>query len=597
MNNPHAALLSLLFALTLGLAGCGADAGSGGGTSSQDTAAPGDATDGGGSDNVDAVGGGDAPSGGADAVSQTDTGARTGADAGPKPATPADIVKLANAAVAAWADDATQRVAFMPESQTMKELDSADCPKGDANCGGGDSYDPKEAAADVKEWFSGHLFNQALADVKLSTDTSAVFCLKAEDLCDSEPDAQGNEVVDAKCAAGLAKVPLCLAVYVFDGDVLKGELRVGLSPQVVPATFVLSPTQLSAEADLAKALQAAKMITAAIGEELPEGFPALAQGKLSLTFTRDAAGDALSGGLAVLESAHVSAYSKGDKRFYEVKLAQAAKAVQVLFGKDQQAVAVKVALGALDLGVATDLLLGEGEQDCGGSAPGGAPGGDPCGVPAKPKTGSLHLAVPGVTLDLTLVASKTKDSATLTGFGLGDKSVTATFDDGAKVHPLGALDLNAASTPPRVVNATVVYADGQVKLEATPELHAVVKHSLAVIAPQFGDDVPEFLHAGQSSVRLDGASVPAMEFGDKGGAATPKPAPGKDPGATGGGVDDDFAHMKVLAGLLTLKASGLAGGAADVMLTIKAGFCMAEADGGSDKPQHVFAQLQQAACK
>ena len=600
---------ALTIALASAAVGCGADAGNGGGATTGDTAA------------VDAGAGA-----GVDASGSADAGA-------PLPdaqvTTPANILLIANTSIALWADDGTKRVAFMPESKSGKELLPQDCSveapggNGGGDCGN-EKYDPAASAKDIKSWFVDHLLAEKFVDSKASTDTSVVVCMTAESLCGTSTDSQGNETTDAKCAAGVAKEPVCVAMTHHGEQLISGELRIGAAPTIVPATFTLNPAQISVSADLAKLLEAATRVNKAMDEKLPEGFPAVATGTLRVVLSRDAASSVLSAVLAIDTAAHVSAFDKTDARFYDVKVAAAAQALKVLFGADKSAVTASVGLGAIDVGVALDLMFGRSEADCSsgssgsgsGSGSGGGGSGDPCGnEPApKPLTGTLFAALAGLQMDLTFTAGEKVDSVTVTGLSFGPKTSTVSFDDGSKSHALLSLDLNGDATPARKMDLKATYDGSRIKLETTPKLDVVVGHTLAVLAPQFDGDIPAFLHAGTSSVKFDGATVPTFEFDTPAESTTepipaPKPGPGGTPDPGSGGSDgkgDEMAHMKVLAGLLTLKAVGLPTGMADVLVTIKAGMCIGEkpkapaggtTGGGDEQPQHVFSQLTEAACK
>ncbi|GEM_PF-3180182 len=570
-----------------------------------------------------------------------------------KAASEADVTKVANENIASWANDGTKKVAFFADSKAVDEVAGGKCAstsrpggpggEGSKNSDGCDNkFDADEAAKDIRDWFSEHLFNKKFQDKTLSTEKLVVYCFAAEDVCGGgdkaeEPrrgggsgpggdgsgdkgggggggDKTGGDKIDPKCAEGLKKVPVCVGVAYHGEKLLTGVVQVGKDPQVVPATFKLTPATFSVEVDLGKLVEAAKMVAKATGEELPEEFPTIAKGKLEAALNRTAEGKMITGTISFTEAVHVAAFTKTDHRFYEVKLAKALDALKIVLGKQDRTVVGALNVGKVDVGAALDLFFGKSSAPCasdGPKVPGGKDGGDAgggkgdpnCGKPAKkdPKKGALFLALAGLTanVDFAVSADKKKDTFTINGLGLGPATTTASYDDGA-VHPLGTIDLNAKTNPARKVNLAFEYDGDRLEVTTTPSLDLVVGHTLAALAKELDDDIPTFLHAGHTSIALSGDAKPAMEFefgGDEKTTSVPKPIPGgsgggdkgeggqkgdgEGPAGEGGDKGSDFPHMKVLTGSLLLKAWGLGSGLSDVLVTVKAGMCLGEKDGKS----------------
>jgi len=613
-----------------------------------------------------------------------------------QPVTETEATDSANELIGLFADDGASKAQFIAESKTFDEMGGeASCAPQVAPEPGGDppppskceksEFDADEVAKDVKEWFKDNLFNAELKDEKLSTDKMIVYCLKAEDLCEdggdvSEPpqpikpgddsgsgsgsgggsdgksdDADGN----ADCIKGLKEVPVCVAVIKHGDKNLSGKVMVGYDPQVIPMTFTMTENKFTFDGDLAKFMEAAKMVSKAMGEDLPKEFPQVAEGLLGAQLVRGA-DKKITGTFSIKKAVHVGAFDKTHKEFYDVKIAQATTALKVVLGHADRTLVVGAGLNTIDVGVAADLLFGKSNVTCssgggstgkppvpgdGGDGGGGGGDGDPpppddgggCGEPkpATPKEGAFFASVGGASFEIALSVEKDKsmDSVSITGLGLGSKTTTVKYDDTKKVHALAAFDLNKNAKPPHKLDLSLTYDGDQVKFLVVPQLDAVLAHTMAAVAKLFDDDMPKFLHKGSSQVTLGGADKPALEFkfgsGDsisKGGEPIPVPDPGgdgkDDKGGDGkdddgegddekggkgdppgeGGDDDggDWPWIKVLDGLLTLKAWGL-DGMADVKVEVKAGSCVVEAgkDGGKDggdKESHIFGQLASGTC-
>jgi len=598
-------LLATALMVMLGTA-CGTATSDGAGTNADATAT--DATNAGATDGV-----------GTDSVAadagETDAGKRPD----PVKTTTADLIKIANANVAVWADDGTKRVAFLASSKVGDELMQQDCsndapPTGSS--GGGtptddcedEAYDAVKTAKDIKEWVAEQIFDAKFVDATQTTDKLVVLCLKADNACDKSTDNNGNDTIDPKCAKGLATVPVCIALQHHGGALLTGELRIGNTPALIPATFVLNPEQISVKVELATLREAVTKVMKAMDEEVPEAFPATASGALSLVLQRDAAAELLSVMFSVNKAARITAMKVENPSHYDIKLAQAAPALKVALGKQKDAVQVMANLGAVEIVAALDLLFGKSDETCEAGSTGSNNGGsDPSGKcdapPVKPLIGRLVVALAGAHGDLNFSTGKDGDTFAGTGLGLGNKSATVTFHDGAKVHPLLTLDLNADAK--RIVDLAMTYTGEKLKLETTPKLDLKVSHTMAVLNPQFDDDIPVFMHKGTSSIRFDGAAKPTFVFetGSDSSPAKPLPTPGGGAGSDNGADDgdSDFPPMKVLAGLLTLKAVGLPTGMVDALVTVKAGMCLGEKpdDGGAGKneAQHFFTSMGEITCK
>ncbi len=596
------------------------------------------------------------------------------APSGPAPAqtiTEAEASNAANEIVGLFADDGADKAQFIAKSKTFDEMSgsSPDCapttvkpgeeptPAGECK---NEEFDADQVAKDIKDWFSDHLFNAKLKDNKLTTDKMVVYCLAAEDICDDGDDiAQPGEPIttgsgsgsggsDGKsddvggndaCIKGVKDVPVCVAVSKHGDKDLSGKVLVGYKPQVVPITFTMKANKLTLDADVAKLLEAAKMVTKAIGEELPEEFPQVVTGLVGAELLRGA-DKKITGSLAIKQAVHVSAFDKTHKKFYDVTVAQTASALKVVLGQADHTVLVAAGLEAIDIGLAADMLFGESSSVCvsdGGSTgeaappPGDgdkdptppgegegkeAPPGGPCGAPepATPKDGAFFASIGGGSfqVELNVDLDKEIDTISVVGLGLGSKTTTISYFDGKATHKLAAFDLNKAATPPRKLDVKATYDGDKIELIVVPQFDAVLSHTLATVAKLFDDDMPKFLLKGNSQVTFDGKGKPTLEFkpNENSSSKTSVPVPAPDPGDGGGDNDDgdppygeeeesnSWPWIKVLDGLLTLKAWGL-DGMADVTVEVKAGSCVVEAEKNSQKEgeeSHIFGRLTGGPC-
>ena len=577
---------------------------------------------------------------------------------------PVDTIAMANELVALWSNDAASGAKFATDSKAMDEAMGGCDQTEPAEPGGTDpggsatdavpdegceGFDPDAAAKDVQEWFSDELFNVKFVNETLSTDKLVVLCAKAESVCNSDVDENGNETIDAKCAEGLTKTPVCLAISWHGDKKLSGMVFVGGDMAIQPVTFQLTPDVFNVQVDVAEVGKAAKAIVASQGNELAEDFPTTLTGKVGAALVHGA-DKVLTGTVSVHEMVHASAFTKGDKRHYDVQVAVAKEAFQVVLGKQERAILAAAKLGAIDVAMATDLVFGGG-GDCvsgdapppGGGEPGSGdpgngepiPGGDGCGEPPPVYTGTLLAHVAGLSFNgsLSTAADGSSDSIDVKGIGLGASSSTLAFDDGSKVHALGSIDLNADAG--RTFDFAAKFDGKMATFSAVPKLVLKVAHALAPLAAQV-KDIPAFLHAGSSSLSFTADGKPTFEMGgfddppatvepiDPGGdpgngdpgAGTD---PGTDPNGNGDGGANDFPHMKVLIGTLTLQATGLATVSAEVLVTVKAGMCLADKpddaskvpggdpgtgsgtgnDGGGSEggEPHIFSKLVEAVCK
>lgn len=575
-------------------------------------------------------------------------GGTGGGDLGPSQTVSADeAVTVANENVGVFADDVSKKIAFLTDSKTLDGFggDCAQATDGSGGSGGapvdgqpvddcGEDFDADQAAKDVKEWFQNNLFKIDLKSVELSTDKMVVFCLKPEDACKNDSDAPsvpggsgGGEPIDGKkpapsidedCAAGLKAVPVCLAVTRHGAKDLKGQLLVGIKPQVVPATFTLTPDKFSGEVDLAKAREAVDMVTKAMKEDAGEMFPSKAMGLVGFDLLRNA-DKTITGAVHVKQAVEVGAFDKSDKRFYNVKAAQANDVLKLILGKADRSVLVAVGAGQLDIGVALDLMMGESDCEGGSGSTGNPPTPDPgksddpddgCGV-KKDYTGALFasLAAVGFQVDFTVDSDKSKDSFGIKGLTLGGKPVTVNFDDGKVVTEIATLELNKNAKPVGVLDFSAIYDGDKATLTTLPSLEVTAGHALAALAKQV-EDIPKFALKGFTAISLNGADKPTVEIkgGGEGDKPTSKPAPIPDPG--GGSGDplpppdgeteggSDFPDVKVLAGLLTLKAWNMEG-IADVTVEVKQGQCMVEKKSTGDNKDegHLFSNMEAGVCK
>ena len=575
-------------------------------------------------------------------------------------AKPVDAVTIANELIALWSNDSASGAKFAADSKAINEMgggcdtltEPVDPNNPDPGSTGTDGqpsdscgeFDAEAAAKDVQDWFAEQFFDLKFVDEKLSTSKLVVLCATAENMCGKTYDDQGVETINTKCADGLAKVPVCLAISWHGDKKLSGMVFVGGDMAIQPVTFQLTPEVFNVQVDLANISKAAKAFSAATGEALPEEFPSTLVGKVSAALVHGT-GKMVSGSVSIGEKVHIAAFDKSDKRHYDVQVAAAKDALTLVLGKQERAILGAVKLGAIDVAMATDMMFG-GNSDCGsGEAPtpgGGEPTpGDPgkgqpipdddgCGTPPPNYTGTLlaHLAGLSFSGAFAVAPDGSNDSIDIQGIGLGAGSSTASFDDGTKVQALGSVDLNADAG--RTFDFAAKFDGKMATFSTVPKLVLAVAHSLAPLAAQV-KDIPTFLHAGKTSISFSADGKPTFEMGgfdDPAPDAQPGTDPGKgidpgtdtdpatgtdpgmgtDPGSNGGSY---FPHMKVLIGTLTLQATGLMTVPADVLVTIQAGMCLDSkpddnsggsegggTDGGGEKAQpHLFSQLIEAICK
>lgn len=576
----------------------------------------------------------------------TETGSGGGATSPPaQVVTQEEASTTANEIIGLFADDSASKAKFISDSKTFDEMSGSneECgraapPPGDPpNPGDGcqsEPFDAEAAAKDIKEWFSDHLFKKELTDAKLTTDKMVVYCFDPKDMCGDDDEAGGgvtgsggrkggsdgrggsdgkkDEVDDAKCLDAFAKVPVCVAVSKIGDKNLAGKVLVGYSPQVIPATFTMTPDKLTGDVDLAKALEAFKLINTAMGEDLPDEVPTAVAGVIGAELLRGA-DKKLTGTLHIKQAVHVGAFDKTDKRFYDVQVAQAMAAVKVVLGQADNTVVIAAALNAVEVGVAADLLFGNnGDVTCssgGKRAPGEPIMPDDCGEPkdTTPKEGAFFAKLAGASYQVALSvdSDKSMDSISITGLGLGNATSTIKYFDGKAMQDVAALDLNKDATPPRKLDLSMTYDGDKMVLQVVPQLDAMLVHTMAAVAKIFGEDMPKFLHKGTSQVTLDGSAKPGLEFRPDEGSESPTPITPPDPGG-GKGVPPDeeemddggFPWIKVLDGLLTLKATGM-DGIADALVQVKTDQCVVESEVKPKEGEetHFFSRVAAGTCK
>lgn len=546
-------------------------------------------------------------------------GTTGGSAGGPAPAvaqpvTAEDAAELAKANAASLADGMATKTSFLTKSDA---LDGGDAPACDPPQPGGtgeptppgcvekNEFNAQKAADEFKDWLGKNILNKQFAAPSLSTATEAVFCLSPEVVCKTT-DESGKDAIDAKCAKGLADVPVCVSLSKTGPKSMTGKILVGKAPALIPATFALDPDNFSGKVDLAVLREAAIAGMTASGEKLPEDFPQVAAGVASVKLERkaDLSFDAT---FNIDTAVHVGAFTKSNKRFYDIKLAQTAAAVLLHIGQKDKAIFGSLGLNGIEVGVAMDLVFGQ-SADC--SVPAVPPGGDPsipppdgeCPPPTDYKGAFfLKLAGIGVNADYAMSADDKVETVQLSGITLGPDTAHLQFDDGAAISEIASLDLNKTATPPRKVDVVVTIADHKFQVAVAKLLEVVAVHELELLGKQL-KDLPKALFHGTSQLRLDGAALPKVAFienkatpeVDSGGSKPGEPPP---PDPVTPQVPAAFLH--VLDGKLLLQATGLAG-MADIKVEVPAGQCLVEKakqEGTKEGEEpHPFSMLQAGAC-
>ncbi len=529
----------------------------------------------------------------------------------PQKVTATEAAAQANASVGTLSDEFGTQMAFLSESKTVDDM-ATGCAEGDQvspvdpngtdlppvdSCG--EPVDPQAMADDFQTWLKDNLLNADFANPALSTDTEAVFCMKADKMC--QEDTETGTTLNETCAQGFAAAPICVGLTKISATAMSGRLLIGKDP-IVPATFSLSPNAFSAQVDLAKARQAADVVAKAHGEELPEGFPSVVEGTLGGEVAKQADGN-YGVALSIVKAVRVSAFAATDKRHYDVKLGVAAQALNLTV-KGAKTMIGGANFGTVDIVAAMDLLMGGAScsqtdsptPDPGGGVP--MPEPEPCQEPpAKVGNFLLSLAGPAVGVTYTLSTDGKVETVKLTGVSLGNDTARLKFNDFTKLTEVATLDLNKSAG--RKVDVELVLGESDPIFSVISQLDVELGHWMAALAPQF-EDLPVMFYQGVSRVLLGGATKPSVQLIGSTAASTSEPVNPGDPIPPDPQPAGPQAVLKVLAGALDLTATGLKD-IADVAIKVTSGQCLvekAEDTSGADKgEQHLFSSLEVGVCE
>ena len=365
----------------------------------------------------------------------------------------------------------------------------------------------------------------------------------------------GNQVVykinptvtcgqNTTCLQKLTANPVRFQVTASSDDTLNVSVLFGAA-QLAPATAVVGPTKLSARVDLAKALEAVRLYTAATNQQnLPDHLNGVVAGSLEKLADFDFAI-----GSSIVE--------KFDLLVGQAKGKPVAVAVQpsnpgalVTLNSTTNTVGYTANLGAVDVQVA-------GAAACDST----------CGT--KEQTGTFTGHLGGFTVDSSLRKAATE--LTFSGLGIGsDTSQVALNGD-----PLGTLDVNANNG--RKLSVSIKKTSDGTLITFDPALDMKLALMLNKLSESLRVDWPDWLSDEIFDVMLGGATKPSV--------LVPNPTCN-----TLGDVTSK-SELKVVTGNLSLSASSLS-----APVTVAVGMCLLAVDGADSKANPV-SRVQGGACQ
>lgn len=447
------------------------------------------------------------------------------------------------------ADSIANAAGFLGQTDTAKSTQSS-C-TGSSPCT--TTVDTAQPFRDAAKWLKDNLFNDARVDADHSTTTAIVYCVKPSDVCKT----------DAKCLKTLEAVPVCVKVQSFEADQYDLDVLIGKDQALNPFRLHLQSDLVSIEYRLADIKKSYESFATAAGEALPEAFPSKMEGSLSWTLRKMAA-HAVQMQAAVTSDVTLDVYTPSDSRFFEVRVGQAAELETLLIDDDARKVTAHIGAKSLDVVVAAQKILGKPASPC----PVGSPS---CtSAPARNVTGQLLAHLDGASYDFVFDASRPKESLTFSKIGLGNGTSRVQYSNNGSTSDLLKIDLNASMG--RTFDVTVTKQGDDALLTLSPGFDAVLDLDLSSLVSQ----IPDISGAGRRSITEvaltgTGASVLVRKATD---------------------------DLKVVAGNLELKATGMTDGESNIDLMAPAGMCVVDNSAhvtvASDA--HPFAKLAATSC-
>lgn len=463
-------------------------------------------------------------------------------------------------------------IAFLDGSAMVKDLLRGDCHRTEADAPPQDCPEPTfnldAEAGQTADWLAEHLFNPAHHVAGLSSDTAAVFCLKANDIC--EDDMGG---LDPDCVQVLADVPVCVRVTSKAQGEYDLQVLLGKRQEMVPLEAHVAATRVTAEVRLAAVKASAEAIVAAQGAPLSEDWPVRVAGKIGFELAK-LSEKSVSAKLAVLEAVEVDLYAAADVRRTEVRVDVAPRLIEVTLDGDSKQVKASADLKAVDLKIGLEALLGDTTEVCTQSSDPSMP--PDCEVIEKHYTGTLLARLAGLSHSFRLgIGGESPESMSFENLGLGDGTTSVRFRDAnGQTSDLFKVDFNAALS--RRVNLTLTKQADGVLVQVKPGFDLVVAHDLRAIAQQF-TDLKGWALKAVSEVKLTGTdpSILVRNTADDG---------------SGGG-------LQVKAGSLELKATDMLDGRPDVNVVVNAPQCVSESADPLADVDHPFKAVMADVCQ
>ncbi len=458
------------------------------------------------------------------------------------------------------------------------------------------NFDHSKDADNAADWLEKHLLNDAHFDAGASTETSLLYCLNGSDACVHD-NGNGGTTTDAKCQQELVAVPICVRFTAQADDALDGDLLLGKTHDLNPATFHISKTKAAVQVHIADAKASAEALMAAAGERLPSSWPAFAQGAVSASLEKK--GDGLfTGLLSVDQAVQVSFGAVGDRKYYNVSLAVAPALFTVALDANKKQLSAALDAKALDAALAADILFGKAGETCDtggsdGSGSGGSGGSNGSGsgcttTPEKHYDGTFLAHLGGASASGTLLVNATTgDTFSVKNLGLGDDTTKVQFQPLAGVAaPLLAIDVNATSG--RRFDLTVTQKGDDTQIDVVPSLKLVIAHDFSALAPQW-TDLKGWMLKATSEVALSG-TTPGVRFLKQSDSSSSSSSGSSGSDSTTNSTPQ--AMLSVVAGDLALKASGMIS-LSDVSVSATAGQCLFFKDAGD---AHPFAGFTVGSC-
>ncbi len=437
----------------------------------------------------------------------------------------------------------------------------------------GADLDVRAEADELAQWLADHVFTEA--NVESVDATQVVYRLGVSSMCPEEAGEAGAPAArDPDCVKLFTDRAIRLVVTVpAEGD-LDIELQVDGAR---PLSLRLHASEIAVVLDLGGIKTALNAIATTLGEsiELPGTF--VGRVELALTKVSD---NEYRGAFSVLQAVEVVHKPSSDPEHLAFQLAAANDAVAFTLDAAQRRALASVALGALDLEAALDLVDPVSE---GATCSVDQYGQEVCEPsPAAPRSGLLALHLAGLSGQAQL--SVAQDELKLTDLGLGNQTSTVKYN-GSQIL---AVDLNAAAG--RKLDLTISDSSDGPILKVKPSFELAVALALGALRGEYSD-VPDWAIDGLLGIKLDGAAEPAVKLLEGGDVATTCPVEGpcEEPPPS--------KLIEVLAGTLTLSGTDVSD------LVVDAGSCLVESapepepEPETSEERHPWLELVAGSCQ